>query len=62
MSQSPAVLTAATSLAEWAHARRRMWSDESLPRPEPAPEPMRLEMAEIADIAEIEAREVLAEI
>jgi hypothetical protein len=27
-------LTAATTLVEWAHARRRRWTDEPLPRPE----------------------------
>src|SRR5262245_43568603 len=34
MSTHASVLTAATTLVEWAHARRRRWTDEPLPKPE----------------------------
>jgi hypothetical protein len=34
MSTHASVMTAATTLAEWAHARRRRWTDEPLARPE----------------------------
>jgi hypothetical protein len=34
MSTHASVLTAATTLVDWAHARRRRWTDEPLPKPQ----------------------------
>lgn len=34
MSTHASVITAATTLVEWAHVRRRRWTDEPLPRPQ----------------------------
>ena len=52
---SPAVITAATSLAEWARERRRTWSDVPLPRPEPPSAPLPAMMAGIAELAGLKA-------
>jgi len=57
MPQSPAVFAAATTLAEWAHERRRTWSDEPLPaRAQPMP------MAHVEAIEPVAFEETVADV